>query len=219
MRLSTKLSMKLTITSLLQNLCMAALACTLLSSCATYRGTPQVVFDLGTTQSPQPTQTQQHPLQLPTIAVAEPNVPAWLDSIEMFYRLNYANDHQVRPYTNSRWSMPPIQLFAQRLKSSMAASGGKVLSSSESANNVPLVLHLEADDFTQAFDSADHSNGSITIRASVFDHRNLVAQKTFSAHAPSPSNDAAGGAKALSAASDQLINDILQWLSDSSLKK
>lgn len=151
--------------------------------------------------------------------VAEPNVPPWLDSFEIFYRLNYANDRQLHPYTNSRWSMPPLQLFEQRLKASIADAGGQVLSVSENANNVPLVLHIDADDFTQYFDQPDLSNGKINLRASLFNHRNLVAQKTFSRQAIAPSNDAAGGARALSAASDLLIADMLKWLSELNLQK
>ena len=153
------------------------------------------------------------------MAVAEPNVPPWLDSIEIYYRLNYANDHQLRPYTNSRWSMPPLQLFVQRLKSRIAESGGSVLSSTENASNVPLVLHVDADDFSHAFANPERSSGQITLRVSLFNRRNLVAQKTFSRQATAPTNDAAGAARALSVAGDALIVDILQWLSALNLNK
>ncbi len=187
--------------------------CLFLGACATYKATSQVVFDLGELPP------AHHTAVLPVMAVAEPNVPPWLDSFEMYYRLSYANDHQVRPYTNSRWSMPPLQLFEQRLKASIAAAGGQVLSSTENANNVPLVLHIDADDFTQIFDSPEHSNGQISLRVSVFNLRNLVAQKTFSRQASAASSDASGGAKALSNASDATIADILQWLSELNLKK
>jgi len=156
---------------------------------------------------------------LPPMVVVEPNVPPWLDSFELFYRLNYINENQLRPYTNSRWSTPPLQLFEQRLKSSLAAAGGQVLSASENANNVPFVLHIDADDFTQVFERADHSSGQITLRVSLFNHRNLIAQKNFSHQVPAPTSDAAGGAKALASASDACIVDILQWLTALDLKK
>jgi cholesterol transport system auxiliary component len=189
--------------------------CLFLSACATYRSAPQLIFDLSE-NAPVPV---HEVAGLPAIAVAEPNVPAWLDSFEIYYRLGYTNDHQLRPYTNSRWSTPPLQLFAQRLKSGVAAAGGQVLSATETANNVPLVLHIDADDFTQLFDSPEHSSGRVTLRASLFDHRNLVAQKSFSHQVVATSNDAAGGAKALANASDATIADILQWLSLLNLKK
>jgi len=188
-------------------------ACALLTSCASYKASSQVIYDLGAAPS------FHNDAGLPAIVVVEPNVPPWLDSFEMYYRLRYADEHQLRPYTNSRWSTPPLQLFAQRVKSSISAAGGQVLSASENANNVPLILHIDADDFTQVFDSPEHSVGQVTLRVSLFNHRNLVTQKNFSHQVVAPSNDAAGGAKALANASDATIAEILQWLSESNLKK
>jgi len=107
--------------------------CVFLTSCATYKASSQVVFDLGELPP------AHHNAGLPAMEVAEPNVPPWLDSFEMYYRLSYANDHQVRPYTNSRWSMPPLQLFEQRLKASIAEAGGQVLSSTECCTSTPTI--------------------------------------------------------------------------------
>jgi cholesterol transport system auxiliary component len=201
---------------ILKKICMIALlaATGLLSACGTYKGAPQVVFDLGTAPK-LPAMT----MAMPSVLVADPNVAPWLDSFEMFYRLSYANDHQLRPYTNSRWSMPPVQLFTERLRASIAAAGGQVLSPTENASNVPLMLRLDGDDFSQEFDSAAHSTGNITIRASLFSQRILIAQKTFSVHADASSNDAAGGARALSNGSDMLIADMLHWLAEASTRK
>lgn len=192
---------------------LVAFGCGSFSGCATYKTAPQVLFDLGA-MSAGPRIDSLRP-----IGVAEPNVPPWLDNYEMYYRLNYANDQQLHPYANSRWSMPPIQLFEQRLKLRIAQAGGLVLSASESAGNVPLVLHIEADDFTQTFDSPTHSSGRIALRASIFNGRNLMAQKSFSGQAGATSHDASGGARALSAASDAVIADILQWLTELTSKE
>ena len=183
----------------------------LLGGCAA-RGVPQNVFDLGT---PQPV---QHDAGLPPISVAAPTMPSWLDSVEMAYRLDYANDQQLRPYTNSRWSMPPVQLFTQRLKSRLADAGGPVLSYAENASNVPFTLYIDADDFTQLFDRPDHSTGRIALRISLFNGRKLMAQKSFVAQSDATGNDAAGGARALTKASDAMIADILQWLLELNLK-
>ncbi|MFI4940432.1 MAG: ABC-type transport auxiliary lipoprotein family protein [Burkholderiales bacterium] len=183
--------------------------CCCLAGCTTYKGgAPQTIFDLG------PLPAAQRIAGLKPISVANPGTPAWLDNREMYYRLSYADDRQLRQYGNSRWSMPPIQLFEQRLKARIAQAGGTVLSASEGAGNVPLNLHLEAEDFTQTFDSPAHSSGQITLRASVFNGRSLVAQKTFSGHADAPTLDASGGARSLSDASDAVITDILQWLAE-----
>jgi cholesterol transport system auxiliary component len=107
--------------------------------------------------------------------------------------------------------MPPTQLFAQRLKSRIAQAGGAALPASDGAANVP-VLRIEADDFMQIFDAPGQSNAHVGLRAALFNGRTLVAQKAFAKQAPAPSPDAAGGARALAAASDAIITDMMTWL-------
>lgn len=155
---------------------------------------------------------------LPAISVADIQAPSWMDSQMMFYRLSYANDLQPRPYSGSKWTMPPAQLFAQRLKASLARSGGTVVSASDGAINLP-VLHLEADDFSQNFDSVASSTAQVAIRAALFDGRVLRAQKTFIKEVPARSADAKGGAAALAAASDAIINEVGAWLATLPPKK
>ena len=149
--------------------------------------------------------------RLPAVSVAEVNAPAWLDSSMMYFRLLYANGQQPRPYASSRWTMPPAQLFGQRLKARIAQAGGVVLSSADGAANVP-VLRIEADDFTQNFDSPAQSNAQLAVRASLFNGHVLVAQKTFIRQSPAPSADAAGGARALATAADAVIDEMMTWL-------
>lgn len=148
---------------------------------------------------------------LPAVSVAEVSTPTWLDSQLMFYRLGYANDQQPRPYANSRWTMPPAQLFGQRLKSRMAQAGGTVLPASDGAANVS-VLRIEADEFTHIFDTPQQSVARVRVRAALFDGRKLIAQKTFAKQSPAPSTDAAGGAKAMADASEAVITDMMIWL-------
>lgn len=167
---------------------------------------PQTTFDLGAaTPALQPT-------ALPPMVVAAPNVPSWLDDSEMLYRLNYADERQLHSYANSRWSAPPLQLFEQRLKMRLAEAGARVLSSADPAQNVTLALRTEAEDFTQQFDRADHASGRVALRVSLFDGRKLVAQTTITEQEDAPSADAAGGARALSRASDLAIADIIRWI-------
>lgn len=155
---------------------------------------------------------------LPPLSIAEVNAPAWLDSPMMYYRLAYANEQQPRPYAASRWTMPPAKLFGQRLKSRLAQAGGVVLSATDGAANVHL-LRVEADDFTQTFDSPAQSSAQIAIRASVFNGRTLVAQKSFLKQAPASSADAAGAAKAFAGASDVVIADMMTWLAALPIRK
>lgn len=164
------------------------------------------LLDLGPVRTQQAASTT-----LPAISLADVQAPAWLDSQMMFYRLDYANDLQPRAYSASRWTMPPAQLFAQRLKASLSRAGGTVIAASDGAINVP-TLRLEVDEFSQHFESASKSNGEVAIRASLFDGRVLRAQKLFVQKVAATSADAQGGAAALAAASDAIIVDMSTWL-------
>jgi len=193
-----------------------ALACTLaLSACAIVGKTePAALYDLG----PLHAQTGAAPLPaLPPVSVAGVQVPVWLDSSMMFYRLHYANAQQPRPYSQARWTMTPAQLLTQHVKARIAQAGGVALPASDGALEVP-VLRIEADDFTQHFASPTESAGRVALRASLFRGRSLVAQKSFHRQVPAPSADAGGGAAALAAASEGVIADIILWLHGLPLK-
>ena len=187
----------------------------LLGGCATDKSKSLALYDLGPLTS---VQAGAPAASLPAISVAEVSAPAWLDTQMMYYRLLYANDQQPRPYAGSRWSMPPALLFGQRLKARIAQAGGIALSASDGATNVPL-LRIEADEFAQNFETVTQSTARIALRASVFNGRTLLAQKTFIHQLPAPSADAPGGARALALASDAAISDILVWLAGLPVKK
>lgn len=153
-----------------------------------------------------------------SVSVAEVNAPGWLDSSAMFYRLDYANSQQPRPYAHSRWLSPLPQLFSQRVKARISAAGGIAATATDAASNLSLV-RIEADDFIHAFDTPERSHGLVSVRISVFNGRTLIAQKSFKARMPAPSADAGGGAAALAQASDAVINDIIPWLATLPLKR
>lgn len=187
----------------------------LLSACSLPRAESPALFDLG------PLRAEARPPALPALpplAIADIAAPGWLDRPLMYFRLNYENDQNPRPYTRSRWAMPPAQLIAQRLKWRMSQAGGIVLSVSDGALDVP-ILRIEADDFTQHFDNPGRSVGQVVLRASAFRGRTLLGQKTFARQAPAPTPDAEGGASALAAASDAAITDMMQWLAGLPLKQ
>ncbi|WP_420472858.1 ABC-type transport auxiliary lipoprotein family protein [Noviherbaspirillum sp. ST9] len=195
---------------------IAMTACALvLSACAVGgRSDPATLFDLG----PLKTQQGASPLPaLPPISIAAVQVPVWLDSSMMFYRLNYANTQQPRPYSQARWTMTPAQLLTQSLKARIAQAGGVALAAADGAVDVP-ILRIEADDFSQHFASPSESTGQVALRASLYRGRTLLAQRSFIRQAPSGSADATGGAAALAAASDAAISDIILWLHGLPLK-
>jgi cholesterol transport system auxiliary component len=170
------------------------------------------LYDLG------PLRAATHPVPPVNISIAEVNAAAWLDNLAMFYRLSYANDQQPRAYAHNRWVMPPGSLLEQRLKARIAQAGGIAASASDAAVNLSL-LKIEVDDFSHVFESPAKSHAQISLRASVFNDRVLIAQKSFAAQAPAPSMDAAGAAKALVLASDAVINDLVTWLATLRLKR
>lgn len=177
----------------------------LLAGCALPRPESATLYDLG------PLRPLAAAPALPAMSVADVAAPGWLDRPLMFYRLNYQDGQQPRAYAHSRWIMPPAQMIAQRVKARIAQAGGTVLPASDGALNLPL-LRIEADDFTQVFDAPGRSVGRVALRASLFKGRVLVAQKSFVGEAPAPSADAGGGARALAAAGDAAIAEMMQWL-------
>jgi cholesterol transport system auxiliary component len=187
----------------------------LTGGCATKAGS-YTQYDFG----PLPSAATANPsgAALPAVSLADVNSPAWLDNTMMMFRLAYANDLQPRPYATTRWTMPPAQLFSQRLKARIGQAGGTVVSVSDGAINIP-VLRIEMDDFSQTFDSASHSVAQVAIRASLFNGRLLLAQKTFSRQVATPTADAAGGARAFSSANDALIDDLMHWLASLPVKQ
>jgi cholesterol transport system auxiliary component len=191
------------------------LAALLANGCATGKHESATLYDLGLLRA-----QQDMPVRpaLPPLSIAEVNAPAWLDSQMMYFRLTYANEQQPRPYASSRWSMSPAQLFGQRLKARIGQAGGAALSASDGVENAPL-LRIEADDFTQLFESPGNSVAQVSMRAAVLKGRTLVAQKTFMKQSPAPTADAAGGARALADASDAIITDMMNWLAGLPLKK
>lgn len=186
----------------------------LFAGCAVTRTDATTLYDLG---APGTTKASRPLPALPPVSIAEVHVPAWLDSTMIFYRLEYANSQQPRPYAQARWTMTPAQLLTLHLKSRISQSGGVVLAAADGASGVPM-LRIEADDFTQYFDSPGQSNGKVSLRASVFRGRMLIAQKTFHRQAPAPSGDAAGGANALAAAVEAAVADVITWMSTVELK-
>ncbi len=202
-------------TSPIRHLLLAALATPLLLSACASSGQPTSAYDFGPASAPAaPAKTPP----LPAIVVADVGGPASLDTERMHYRLLYADAQQSHPYAYNQWTNPPLQLLTQRIKARIAQAGVKVLSATDAAASITL-LRIEVDDFAQNFDSATRSSGHIGLRASVFRGHKLVDQKSFERSSPSPTPDAAGGARALADSCDALAGDILAWLAALPLQK
>jgi cholesterol transport system auxiliary component len=181
------------------------LLCALLSACATPQPpSPKAVYDFGAaTQSITGTASRTAAVALP-----EMEAGAGLDSPALLYRLQYADDQQLRPYAQARWSVPPAQLVRARLRDALAAQG-PVLSTEGIA---PYTLRVELDEFSQVFASESSSQGLVRLRASLFKGEQLAAQTTVLARAAAPAQDAAGGVRALTAATDDAVRQLAAWV-------
>lgn len=180
----------------------------MLAACAVVQGEAPTLFDLGPHRDTRTDAT----LQGKAVSVADIRVPAWLDSELMYFRLNYAQRQQPRPYATTRWTMTPGQLLSQRVNQRIAAAGGIALSAADGASHAP-TLRIALDDFSQHFTAPGASVGRVSLRATLFDGRKVIGQRTFNQEVAAPSADAAGGAQALAAATDAVLSDLIAWLS------
>ena len=161
------------------------------------------------------------PRALPMIALAEVDANSRLDGTQLLYRLGYADANELRPYGQSRWSQPPAQLLRQRLREGLSA-GHTVLGPEESATiartegRLPDSLRVTLEEFSQYFESPGRSVGLVRVSATLTRNQpggdRVLAQRTFTARKPAPSADGPGGVKALAAASDAVVAELVAWV-------
>jgi cholesterol transport system auxiliary component len=122
--------------------------------------------------------------------------------------------------------MPPAQLLRQRLREQLGAQrtvlalgeAGPVLAVTSTQPFVaqPAVVRIELEEFSQLFDTPQTSTGLVRVRATVLQTGSAGArsssQQTFIARRPAASADAAGGVKALTQATDDVITQLNAWL-------
>ena len=175
--------------------------------------------------------------RLPTLALADVQSVGLNDNrTAVLYRLAYTDARQLRPYQMARWAMPPAQLVQQALRNelgerravlsaddALAAAREGTGSNSNScaaavagAGSLPTVLRVELEEFSQVFTSASASNALVRLRATLVeptaDGEKLLGQRLFTAQAPAPSADAAGGTRALADATAQTAQAVAQWV-------
>jgi len=171
------------------------------------RGPSPLLYDFGVrTQPVAPAAAPRLPL-----AVSVQATPA-LDGRAMLYRLAYADGQQLRAYTLARWAMPPAELVQQRLREGLSGQF-TVLRPGEGASRV---LQLELDEFSQVFEAPTKSAGLLRLRATLWQRQaneeRLLVQRSVTVQRPAPTADAAGGVRALSAATDAAVDELLHWL-------
>ncbi|WP_414143609.1 ABC-type transport auxiliary lipoprotein family protein [Burkholderia stagnalis] len=183
---------------------LAALALTLAAGCASERAAQSNIrYDLGPAASTASAGTG------PALKVLDVAAPDALDSDKFVYRLAYADAQRTAVYRDSRWTAPPAQLLTQRLRSALS-SRGAVLEGSDGVRAPTLKIDLN--EFEQVFDGETQSHGAVAARATLTLDGKVLGQRTFVARAPSSTPDAAGGARALATASDDLVAQIAAWV-------
>lgn len=191
---------------------LAALAAgSLLAACA---GQPaaltDVRYDLGpATATASTTSTASTTGTLPPLRVLAVIAPSSLDNDGFRYRVGYASQQSAR-YATSHWTTSPARLLTQRLRAALA-SRVSVLTGADAV--VAPMLRVDLDQFEQVFDSKTESSGVVSARATLIEDGKVIGQRSFRARAPASTPDAAGGARALAVASDELIGQISAWLS------
>lgn len=151
---------------------------------------------------------------MPAVKVLDVTAPETMSSNKLVYRLSYADAQQTASYANSHWTMEPAALLTQRLRD-VLSQRGTVLTGSDGVR-AP-VLRVELNQFEQVFDSQTQSHGAVAARATLTHSGKVLAQRSFVAQAPASSADAAGGARALATASDDLVAQIAAWLGTQAL--
>ena len=190
----------------------------LLTACQSLPTPPQEPerFDLGLTT------WAERPAALPPAVVLADIQAPWQaegSTTAMHYRLAYAQPHHRHAYSQAHWSLPPELLVQERLRQwlsqgqrvVLSAEGGRIPPSV--AGQAPPVLLLALEQFEQVFDQPAHSSANIRLRATLMGYQAagevLLGQQLFTATLPAPSANAAGGAAALSQATDAVASRVL----------
>ena len=193
--------------------CLCVIVCALLASAACSlapSGRDEVAaYDFGTAAAREGGPRLRQPL-----LVYEVSGPAWMDTASIHYRLAYRDASRPQAYAGSRWVMPPAALLTIRLRQRLAGAGGGVILPADGLRT-PVALRVELDEFTQVFDAEDRSRAVVRLRASLVGARALIAQKGFSVDQAAASQDAEGGVRALTAASDEVLEQLLDWVAAS----
>jgi cholesterol transport system auxiliary component len=188
---------------------IAALSLTVLAACSTPQApATKAVYDFGlapSTVGSAPTRAAP----AAALLLADVHAPMALNATAVQYRLSYDNEQELRPYALARWSMAPAQLVQQRLKLALNARG-PVLAEGQGAPSHSLKIELE--EFVHVFERPQSSLGRVSLRATLLNGSQLVDQIRVRSTAVAPTNDAAGGVRALTQATDAAAQQLVTWL-------
>lgn len=195
-----------------------ALLAALLTGCALTPKAPPAVslYDLGSPSAIAPGYSL--PVQA-TIQITDITAPVWLDTRSILYRLTYHDPARVYTYADSRWNAPPAALLTEHLRQYFATESiDRQNRDGNRENGTPAryLLKLDLSEFTQIFNTPDSSQVVVQLRASLYEpvSRLPIAHRSFLGKQTTQTADAAGAVTAFMLASNNLFNELIQWLSD-----
>ena len=202
---------------------IALVGSALLGACSALPDKPvrSTLYDFGPSVAAAPSTAPSSSTQ-PSLILHDIEAAGALDGSSILYRLGYADDRQLKPYSQARWSAPPPQLVRQRLRQQLGQNRA-ILDPADSAalarnGAAPRVMRVDLEEFSHLFESPDRSWGLLRLRVTLMDNtpagEKLLAQRTVAIREPAPTPDAAGGVRALAAATDAAAREIAQWLQD-----
>ena len=197
------------------------LALGLLAGCATPdKPVRATLYDFGPGM-PTAATAAANPAPLSALVLADVEAGGSFEGSALLYRLGYADAHQLRPYALARWSAPPAQLVRQRLREHLGRERpvldlADAASISRRGGAMPRVLRVELEEFTHYFETEAASQGLLRLRCTLLENtaagERLLAQRAVVVRRPAPTPDAAGGVRALAAATDAAAEEIAGWL-------
>jgi cholesterol transport system auxiliary component len=159
-------------------------------------------------------------LQLPTqhpnttLQVAAIGAPQWLNSLNIYYQLQYQDTETISFYSRAQWISAPPQLVLRMLENTLSKGTWKAVIGPDSNESADLILHVQLLEFQQIFTAPDKSYGALSARVTLSDnHTNrVIAQTEMDYKVPAPHADVDGGVEALNRAVNKLMASIPQWL-------
>ena len=127
-----------------------------------------------------------------------------------------ANVATVAPGATGATGLNSIGTSASASTVASASAIAATVTSATTSATAPVLLRVELEEFSQLFESPTASTGLLRLRATAVQAspqgEKLLGQRTFIVQRPAPSADAAGGVRALAAATDAAVQEIGLWL-------
>ena len=124
--------------------------------------------------------------------------------------------HRQQPYSYSRWYETVDTMLENKLLLAIErANVAKTVVGKISGATTSWRLEIAVFDFIQDFTQKERSKARVSLLATLLDNRSkkVVAAKLFTKEIPSPSDDARGGVEALNEATDEVVREMIGWLS------